>query len=110
MSEQSRTQAPREIDRVFLRRLHLMDTLEAISTLLLFFVAMPLKYFAEMPMAVSIVGMVHGVLFIGLVMMFLVAIRRVPLSPWIAALGIIASVIPFGPFAMNRVLDRVARQ
>lgn len=97
------------IDRVFLRRLHLMDNLEAISTLLLFFVAMPLKYYADMPMAVRVVGMVHGVLFIALVMMFLVAIRRVPLAPWVAALGIFASVIPFGPFVMNRVLDRVVR-
>lgn len=37
---------------------------EAISTLLLFFVAMPLKYFADVPEAVRVAGSIHGVLVI----------------------------------------------
>jgi len=35
---------------------------EAISTLILFFVAMPLKYFADIPEAVRIAGSIHGFL------------------------------------------------
>ena len=35
---------------------------EAISTVLLFFVAMPLKYFADVPEAVRLAGSIHGFL------------------------------------------------
>jgi len=35
---------------------------EAISTVILFFVAMPLKYFANVPEAVRIAGSIHGFL------------------------------------------------
>lgn len=35
---------------------------EAISTVVLFFVAMPLKYLAEIPEAVRIAGSIHGFL------------------------------------------------
>lgn len=86
-----------------------MDTLEGVSTLVLFGLAMPLKYFVGLPVAVRIVGTVHGGLFITLVVMFLIGIKRVPLRPGIAAMGIVAAVFPFGPFLMNRALRRVER-
>ena len=82
--------------------------MEGISTLVLFGVAMPLKYFAGMPLAVRVVGLIHGILFMALVVMFLAAIRKVPLSPWVAGLGIIAAVLPGGPFFFDRRLARVA--
>lgn len=37
---------------------------EAISTVFLFFVAMPLKYLAEVPEAVQVAGSIHGFLVI----------------------------------------------
>ena len=46
------------------RRLHLLTLVEGVSTLVLFFVAMPLKYFAGKPEAVKIVGWLHGILFV----------------------------------------------
>lgn len=38
--------------------------IEGVSTLVLFFIAMPLKYGFDQPMAVTYVGWIHGVLFI----------------------------------------------
>ena len=35
---------------------------EAVSTIILFFVAMPLKYFANIPEAVRVAGSIHGFL------------------------------------------------
>lgn len=71
---------------------------EGVSTLLLFFVAMPLKYFAGMPEAVSIVGMTHGVLFLAYVgsLAYAWAMAGLP-SPW-AIGGVLAAILPFGPF------------
>ena len=45
-------------------RFRLISFIEGISFLILVFIAMPLKYLAGIPLAVKIVGMAHGVLFI----------------------------------------------
>ena len=82
----------------FLRALRQLAIVEGISTLVLFGIAMPLKYFAGMPLAVRIVGSLHGALFVALVIMLLLAIRKVPISPALAAAGIAAAVVPGGPF------------
>ena len=44
---------------------------EGISFLVLLLVAMPLKYFAGIPIAVTIVGSVHGILFIAFMVLAL---------------------------------------
>ncbi len=77
--------------------------------MVLFGIAMPLKYLAGMPMAVTIVGSAHGVLFLALVTMFLLGTRRIPISRGLAAAGIVAAVVPFGPFIIDRRLGRLAQ-
>jgi len=88
----------------FVRTLRQLAIIEGISTLVLFGIAMPLKYFADMPLAVRIVGSLHGALFVALVVMLVVAIRRIPISPALAAAGIAAAVVPGGPFLLDRHL------
>jgi integral membrane protein len=95
------------IDSQFLRRLRLLSTIEGTSTLVLFGIAMPLKYLADMPMAVRIVGSLHGLLFVCLALVFLLAIRRVPISRKLATAGIIAAILPFGPFVFDRWLSEL---
>jgi integral membrane protein len=90
----------------FVRALRSLAIIEGISTLILFGVAMPLKYFAGMPLAVRIVGSLHGALFVALLLMLLVAIRKVPISLGVAAAGIVAAIIPGGPFFLDRHLAR----
>ena len=69
-----------DIDRTFLRKLRLLGVIEGLSTLVLFGIAMPMKYLGGMPMAVTVVGSIHGGLFIALCAMFLVGWTRIPLS------------------------------
>ena len=72
--------------------------LEGSSLLLLLFVAMPLKYYMEMPEAVRIIGPIHGILFLSfLVILFLHAAKR-ELSFVKTIVGFFASFIPFGTF------------
>lgn len=94
-------------DSQFLSRLRLLSIVEGTSTLLLFGIAMPLKYLADMPLAVRIVGSLHGLLFVCLVIAFLLAIRRVPMSKGFATAGIVAAVLPFGPFVFDRWLVKL---
>ena len=42
----------------------LINTIEGYSYIILLFIAMPLKYLAGIAIAVKIVGMIHGILFI----------------------------------------------
>lgn len=79
---------------------------EGLSFVLLLFVAMPLKYWAGLPLAVRIVGSVHGLLFIAFLWtLFRVTVERGwPLRRWLGALA--SSIIPFGTFVFDRSLKR----
>ena len=57
-------------------RFRLISFIEGISYLILIFIAMPLKYFAGIPLAVKIVGMAHGVLFILFVLALIIASKK----------------------------------
>jgi integral membrane protein len=91
----------------FVRALRQLAIVEGISTLVLFFVAMPLKYFAGMPMAVTIAGSIHGFLFVALVLMLIIAVPKVPITLRLAAGGIVAAIVPGGPFFLERRLARI---
>lgn len=81
--------------------------IEGVSTLILFGIAIPLKYVAGMPVAVTVVGPIHGFLFLALVSMFLLGRTRIPLSRRLTAAGIAAALFPFGPFIVDGWLGRV---
>lgn len=75
---------------------------EGVSFLVLLGVAMPLKYFAGLPMAVRIVGSIHGGLFVVLCVALGLALyqARWPFSR--VALIFAASFIPFAPFFLDQ--------
>ena len=75
---------------------------EGISFIVLLFVAMPLKYFAGMPMAVTIIGSVHGALFVAFMALAYMVKEQYnkPLSWGVKAF--LASIIPFGTFYMEK--------
>ncbi len=75
---------------------------EGISNVLLLFVAMPLKYFAEMPLAVTYTGWAHGLLFIVYIALFFVLWGKMKWPFWKASLIGGASLIPFAPFWVEK--------
>lgn len=79
---------------------------EGLSYLLLLGIAMPLKYLAGMPMAVSIVGLIHGVLFIAFLGVLFLAWLKTPLTLKWAIYAFIASLLPFGPFVIDKHLQQ----
>ncbi|WP_103564209.1 DUF3817 domain-containing protein [Actinomadura rubteroloni] len=84
------------------RAFRIVSIAEAVSFLVLLLIAMPLKYAADAPAAVSIVGPIHGVLFLGYVgMVFLVR----PVLGWNGTrtvLALLAAVLPVAPFLVER--------
>jgi len=90
-----------------LGRLRVVGWWEGVSFLLLLGVAMPLKYFADWPLAVRYVGMAHGILFI---LYVLAAIQAALEHHWSwkrTALVLVASLLPAGPFIVDA---RILRQ
>lgn len=92
-----------------LGRLRLAALAEGVSYLVLLFAAMPLKYAFDMPLAVRIVGSIHGALFIafGASLLAAWACHRWPVSR--PALVFLSSLVPFGAFLMDRSLKREQR-
>ncbi|AZB44182.1 DUF3817 domain-containing protein [Bacillus sp. FJAT-42376] len=86
------------------QRLRLIGAIEGISFIVLLAIAMPLKYFADIPLAVTIVGSLHGLFFV----LFLLAVANAAFRHrWsIIKTGgaLVASVIPFGTFILNKRL------
>ena len=87
-------------------RLRVISILEGVSYLALLGIAMPLKYLADRPEAVRVVGMIHGIL----ALLFFIAVlqvwsaRRWPVRRVLSAF--VASVIPFGAFVLEASLRR----
>jgi len=91
-------------------RVRLVGMLEGISFLVLLGIAMPLKYMMDMPMAVRVTGMAHGVLFLLFLLVIFQAWGNKALSTKQSALAFLASLIPFGPFLIDRRLATSATQ
>ena len=84
-------------------RFRLISFIEGISYLLLVFIAMPLKYMFDYPMAVKVVGMGHGVLFI---LFFLALVMAMNKYKW-KFLGFqlfVYSLIPFGFILIDKII------
>lgn len=75
---------------------------EAVSYLVLLGIAMPLKYIWEMPMAVRVVGSLHGALFVLFCVTLVLAMRAGKWSLARGAMLFAASLLPFVPFVLDR--------
>jgi integral membrane protein len=90
-----------------LMRVRAMGFIEACSAIALFFVAMPLKYLADMPKAVTWIGSIHGFLWVAYALTVILAYGRGKLpAAWVWILGF-ASLIPFGPFLVDGKLKNM---
>lgn len=87
-------------------RLRVIGIVEGISFLLLLGVAMPLKYFAGMPRAVTVVGWIHGLLFITFCMALLQARLDARWNARRTITILVAALLPFGPFVIDGGLQR----
>ena len=83
---------------------HRLGRWEAISFLVLLFIAMPLKYGMDMPMGVRVIGIIHGALFSMYLIALYVASKRYAWKKSILAWSFIAALLPMGPFFIEAKL------
>ncbi|TKB93384.1 MAG: DUF3817 domain-containing protein [Nitrospira sp.] len=87
-----------------IQRFRMTALAEGSSFLLLLFVAMPMKYLMGMPKVVTVVGAIHGILFLAYVAQ-LAKLRAT--HQWdnrISFYALLASLLPFGPFIFDKHL------
>lgn len=80
----------------------LLGRIEGTSVLVLFFLAMPLKYFMGIPEAVRWAGSIHGVLFLMYVFLGVMMAREHKWPLKMAITGLILSSLPFGTFYFEK--------
>ena len=87
-------------------RLRIIGLIEGVSFLVLLAVAMPLKYFAGLPQAVTLVGWLHGLLFITFCIALTQAQQEAKWTLWRTTCVLIAALLPFGPFVIDAWLRK----
>ena len=94
-----------------LGRLRLISLIEGWSFVVLIFIAMPLKYLADQPAAVSVAGMAHGVLFLLLIAAALQAQVHEDNWPFQRTFFVcLGALLPFGPFVVDaKILKPLAQ-
>jgi integral membrane protein len=76
--------------------------LEGVSYLLLLFIASPVKWFLGDPQYVKMLGMPHGVLFMAYVVLAVLISAKKKWTTKTLWIVLIASVIPFGTFYIDK--------
>lgn len=92
---------PKEI-----RFLRVMGIADGVSLLVLLLIAMPLKYFAGLPMAVTIVGSIHGAIFVTYVISIAIVQLRIRWNIGYSLIAGIVAFIPFGNFIFDKHIKR----
>lgn len=82
--------------------LRILAFAEGISLLVLLFIAMPLKYLLNQPEAVEVVGMLHGLLFIGYSLLLLYRGLNQGWKLRVMAISFLCAFIPGGTFYADR--------
>lgn len=87
-----------------LHRFRMIGIAEGISFLVLLLVAMPLKYFFQMPEAVKVFGWIHGALFIAFIYSAFEVMGDLKKNILWFFKAFAAAIIPFGTFIFDRQL------
>lgn len=89
-----------------MRSFRYVGLLEGITTLALFFIAMPLKYGWGNPVLVPPIGLIHGIAFLAYIatMLFTLPGRNFSRAEWTRT--VVAAFVPFGTFVNDPMLKR----
>lgn len=79
---------------------------EGLTTIALFCVAMPLKYWVGNPALVPPVGLAHGFAWLAYVMAMVVCLPGKGFTMWEVARTFIAALFPFGTFLNDGLIRR----
>ena len=89
-----------------LQAFRIIAFVEGVTTIALFLVAMPLKYWAGNPVLVPPVGLAHGIAWLAYVIGMALCLPGYRFSAWQTARTFLFALFPFGTFLNDPVLKR----
>ena len=89
-----------------LKILSWLGILEGVSYLMLLGICMPLKYIYEIPEPTSVIGMVHGLLFMAYCAWVIIVASEFKWPQSEIVWALVASVLPFGTFVADKKIFR----
>ena len=90
-----------------LKALRLCSILEATTLIVLLFVAVPLKHLGHFPVAVTIMGPLHGLAFLAYVWAVFDTTANMRWKAHEIARLVLAAFVPFAGFSTGRYLDKI---
>lgn len=90
-----------------IRFLRIMGVLDGISLITLLFIAMPLKYLADLPMFVTWNGSIHGGIFVLYFLSIVIVQLRIQWSIGWSLIAVLVAFIPFGNFIFELQLKKM---
>ena len=96
----------RKVNMSQIRVFRMIALAEGISFLTLLLMAMPMKYLMGMPEVVRVVGSIHGALFVLYLGLLAMLHFRQRWSVSFSLYALLASVIPFGTFMLDKQLRK----
>ena len=85
----------------------LVAFLEGLSYILLLFIAVPIKYLLDDPTYVKLLGMPHGILFVGYIIFAVIGKNKFNWSYLEFFIIAAASLVPFGTFYVDKKYLRI---
>tara|TARA_B100001029_G_C15023007_1_gene431808 strand:+ start:279 stop:557 length:279 start_codon:yes stop_codon:yes gene_type:complete len=85
----------------------LVAFLEGVSYILLLFIAVPIKYLLDDPTYVKLLGMPHGILFVGYIFFTVIGKNKFNWSCLEFFIISTASLVPFGTFYVDKKYLRI---
>ncbi|CAM1373990.1 conserved hypothetical protein; putative membrane protein [Tenacibaculum litopenaei] len=82
----------------------IVSWLEGLSYILLLFVAVPIKYLQNDPSYVKMLGMPHGLLFVGYIVLAIMLKYELNWSGKTFGIVSVLSILPFGTFFVGKYL------
>jgi integral membrane protein len=92
----------------FLNIFRIVAFLEGLSYILLLFIATPIKYIADNPAYVKLLGMPHGILFIVYIILAFLIKSEVKWTTKAFLFVLVASLLPFATFYVERKMLKPA--
>tara|TARA_R110002049_G_scaffold104351_3_gene250810 strand:+ start:4855 stop:5151 length:297 start_codon:yes stop_codon:yes gene_type:complete len=86
----------------FITIFRIVAFLEGVSYILLLFIATPIKYLAGNPEYVKLLGMPHGLLFMGYIILAFMLKKDMNWTNKTFGFVLLASITPFGTFYIDR--------
>lgn len=93
-----------------LNSFRIVALLEGVSYILLLFIATPIKYFADNETFVKLLGMPHGILFLGYIVLAIMVGQDLKWNRKTLGIVLVASIIPFGTFYVEKKYLKSAKK